>query len=177
MRNLKNKLSCPMCREPILQSGENMKKNVLLENLIKSKFPKEYEERLKVKKLAYESELSNIEPSESSHFHFPSIIMKDCFIWPGQIKNFKINEPLSVNTLRISSINDRNLVLIPYEDFVNKVCCLCELQNVNFDNENNSATFNLKGKMRFKPISMQNINSDLNVYISLNKFYFLIFNF
>ncbi len=106
-----------MCREPILQSGENMKKNVLMENLIKSKFPKEYEEKLKAKKLAYESELMNSEQSSNSHFSFPSIIIKDNFIWPGQVKSFKLENPLYLNTLRVTSHNDRSLVLIPFESF------------------------------------------------------------
>jgi len=151
-----------MCREPILQNGENMKKNVLMENLIKSKFSKEYEEKLKAKRLAYESGLTNKDTTENSLFSFPSITIKDNFIWPGQIKNFIINNSHFINTLRITSINDRNLVLIPYENFINEICCLCELQNINFDNENNSASFNLVGKMRFKTISMQNLNFEIN---------------
>lgn len=151
-----------MCREPILQSGENMKKNVLMENLIKSKFPKEYEEKLKAKKLAFESELMNSEPTENSQFTFPSILINNNFIWPGQVKSFKIENPIFLNTLRVTSLNDRNLVLIPYQDFINKICCLCELQNINIDSESNSATFNLIGKMRFRTFEMQDVNLESN---------------
>jgi len=158
-----------MCREPILQSGENMKKNVLMENLIKSKFPKEYEEKLKAKKLAYESELMNSEQSSNSHFSFPSIIIKDNFIWPGQVKSFKLENPLYLNTLRVTSHNDRSLVLIPFENFVNKVCCLCEMQNIVIDEESSTATFNLVGKIRFRPLTMQNLSFEAN---NLNVIFF-----
>ena len=163
-----------MCREPILQSGENMKKNVLMENLIKSKFPKEYEEKLKAKKLAYDSELINSEPTENSHFSFPYIISKDNFIWPGQVKSFKMDNPLYLNTLRVTSVNDRNLVLIPYENFVSKICCLCELQNINIDNESNTATFNLVGKMRFRTLAIQNLNLEPNNNTNVTFLFFKI---
>lgn len=139
-----------------------MKKNVLMENLIKSNFPKEYEEKLKAKKLAYESEIANSDPAENSHFSFASIIIKDNFIWPGQVKKFKLNDPLYLNTLRVTSVNDRNLVLIPYEDFTNKIACLCELQNITFEHEGTSATFDLVGKIRFKTVALQNLNMDHN---------------
>jgi hypothetical protein len=151
-----------MCREPILQNGENMKKNVIMENVLKSKFPKEYEEKLKAKKFAYESELINTDPNENSHYSFPAFILKDNFIWPGQIKHFNIRDTLFLNTIRVTSVNDRSLVLIPYEDFSNKICCLTEIQNIKFDNESNSVSFNLVGKMRFKTISFQNVNLDQN---------------
>lgn len=154
-----------MCREPILQSGENMKKNVIMENIIKSKFPREYQEKLKVKKLAYESELLTNEPNESSFFSFPAILIKDYFIWPGQIRNVNLCHSIFNNTISVSSVNDRNLLIIPYENFGNKICCLCEIQNLKYEEENNSVNFDLVGKMRFKINNFQNINLEENVKI------------
>jgi len=151
-----------MCREPILQSGENMKKNVLMENLIKSKFPKEYEEKLKAKKLAYEAEFTNSDPNSNSHFSFPAFKIHDNFIWPGQIKKIRLENAIFYSTIRVSSVNDRSMVLIPFEDFANKICCLCELQNISFDDEHHTATFDLVGKIRFKTITFQNMNLDSN---------------
>ena len=44
IRYLRTKLNCPMCRKPILQSKESLAKNVMLENIIKSKYKNKYEE-------------------------------------------------------------------------------------------------------------------------------------
>lgn len=151
-----------MCRDPILQNGENMKKNVIMENLIKAKFPKEYEEKLKAKKSIYESELINSDPNEHMRFMFPSIIALNQFIWPGQKINLKLINSIFTTTVRTSSVNDRNLVLIPYEDHMNKVCCLCEIQNLNYNDDENSLTFDLIGKLRFKPVNFQSVNLDGN---------------
>lgn len=38
VRYLRDKLNCPLCRKPILQDPQLMSKNILIENLLKSKF-------------------------------------------------------------------------------------------------------------------------------------------
>jgi hypothetical protein len=147
-----------MCRDPIFQKGENMKKNVIMENVIKSKYPKEYEDKLKIRKLQYESELENSSPSDDNIFTIPCIIMKDKFIYPGQRKKLSLQNSVFMNTLFTSSVNDRNIILIPYENSIGKICCFCELQYLNNDQETNSMDFELLGKSRFKIISFQRLN-------------------
>lgn len=168
IRNLKTKLNCPMCRDPIFQKGENMKKNVIMENLIKSKYPKEYEEKSKIRKLQYESELENASPSEDSLFTIPAIYIKDKFVFPGQKKIFTLENSVFINTLTTSSVNDRNVILIPYENSVGNICCFCELVKLEINQQSNIVTFELKGKARFKIINFQRMNlqeENINVRI------------
>ena len=44
---LEKEQKCPMCRKPIFQTPETISTNFAMENIIKEKYPNQYQERLK----------------------------------------------------------------------------------------------------------------------------------
>jgi hypothetical protein len=130
---LDTKLNCPICRKPILQNKETLAKNVIFENLIKSTHKDRYEERLKsVQILNEEVTYSNFRNN------IPIVYLKDIFVCPKLKRTLNTPDLFFENTLTVSSINDRILV-ITQEDFVNNnsnpiqenVACVVEIQSIN----------------------------------------------
>jgi hypothetical protein len=165
IRYLKTTLNCPMCRKPILQSRESLSKNILLENLIKSKYLKYYDEKLKVNKILYD-ESSNSE-DDNKRQNIPAIILEDCFVWPQVKRKLIITNMYFDTTISISSINDRLLVIIPSSSIVNNpngneniVSSLVELSSINkFESR---IEIEVTGRKRFKVSKFENASENSN---------------
>jgi hypothetical protein len=161
IRYLKTKLNCPMCRKPILQSKENLAKNVILENIIKSKYGKLYEEKLKIARMSYEEES---EGGDNLRHNLPAILLEGEYIWPKVKKRLTITNMDLDQTLTISSINDRLLVIMPNDFSITtqeinsnnnrKVCSLVEITAI--DKNDSRIIIEVLGLKRFQLSSIRN---------------------
>lgn len=160
IRYLKTKLNCPMCRKPILQSNDNMAKNVILENIIKFKYNKKYNERMKAVKLYYDEEVSS---SDHIRNNLPIIFIKDCYVWPMMKKKLTINDMQLEPTITISSIHDRLLLIVPNEinqinSNSNNICSLVEINSI--DKSDLRIIIEVMGIKRFRYHSFSEAHSD-----------------
>jgi hypothetical protein len=161
IRYLKTKLNCPMCRKPILQSTESLVKNVVLENIIKSKYRERYEERLKLSKL-YLQEDDNDRSSDKRN-NIPAVYLEDAFIWPGVTRVLTVSNLLFEGTIALSSMNDRLMVIVPNKNFKDNLSCLVEIQGINKTQQ--GIRLELKGMKRFLVSEFKNANENENVNI------------
>ena len=172
IRYLKINLNCPMCRKPILQSKENLAKNILLENIIKSKYSRKYEERLKILKLSYESEEDAGLDSQNnnSRNNIPVVFIKDTYIWPRLKKKIKISNLEEEPTISISAVNDRLLVILPEK--VN------DQVNENLENGQNSPNNNQVNSIA-NLVEILSYNKNENTHGTLSIFIFenVLYNF
>lgn len=163
IKYLKIKLNCPMCRKPILQSKDSLAKNVLFENLIKSKHHIKYQERLKVAKLLHDGELNSGE--ERKRFNIPAIILDDCYVWPGIKRKLIVTDMTYQHTITMSSINDRMLVIVPsLNNYFGVAGSLIEIQSVNVTE--NQIILDIAGLKRIKIENLKDANEEENNNIS-----------
>ena len=140
VKYLGEKLACPMCRKPILQSAENTSKNISFENVIRSKFPEKYKERLDQLKL------TNTETLDRNNL--PSIVQQGCYVWPKTKKTIILQNLLSEYTIDISSVNDRILVIIPGDPrSYPTLACIVEILSKR--KQGNRIELEVKGVKRF----------------------------
>jgi len=165
IRYLKTKLNCPMCRKTILQSKDSLNKNVLLENLVKSKHLKYYEEKLKINKMSYDEETINGE--DNSRNNIPTIMLEDCYIWPKIKRKMSITNLMFEITLTVSSVNDRLLIIIPSNvnlngslNDMNTIACLVEINSIH--KRENSIDIEVTGLKRFRVKEIKNANENVN---------------
>lgn len=150
LRYLKDKINCPMCRKLILQSKDTLNKNVVLENLIKSKYKDQYESKLKIVKLSLQTEESG--ENDSIRNNIPCFIQEGDYIWPKSRKRIVVTNMEYDLTINISSINDRIILVVPNQINVDNcnttVSSLCEI--VNYSKRDNEIILELVGLKRFK---------------------------
>lgn len=148
-----------MCRNPIFQSRESLSKNILLENLLKSKYGSRYEERLKVANLSYDSE--NNEGSSTKRNNIPSIVLENTYVWPKMKRRLRVTNSYYENTITISSINNRLLVIVPSTEYNGTLCTLVEISTFNKATEH--IDIEVTGLKRFRINDFRNIVEDVNV--------------
>jgi hypothetical protein len=135
-----------------------MSKNVLLENLIKNKYKQKYEERLKIVNLSSDSE--NIH-NDTERNNIPAIIMDNVYVWPKIKRKLNISDLYYEETINISSINDRLLIIIPKTDYTDTLCSLVEINSVN--KRSDRIDLEVIGLKRFRVNKFRNIIEDENV--------------
>lgn len=154
--------NCPTCRKPIFQTKDTISKSIILENIIKAKYPKKYEEGLT-------SRLVTSKEEALTQFHIPCIQLDNVYIWPMMSKTIKINQNTYYNTINISSVNDRRIVVVPSINQIHSgmICSLCEI--IKLKSLDSILSVSLKGVKRFKLLAL-NSNNDQNdpnfVYVS-----------
>lgn len=146
--------SCPTCRNPIFQTKDTISKSIILESIIKAKYPHKYNEKLASHLLINKDQPSN-------QFHIPCILLENIYIWPMITKTIKIDQIAFYNTLNIASLNDRRVVIVPSINQIQSgmICSLCEIVQLKTVDSVLSAT--LKGVKRFKLNSL-NANNQQN---------------
>jgi hypothetical protein len=161
LRYLKTKLNCPMCRKVILQSKDSLAKNVLLENLIKSKHLENYENKLRIAKLSYDDENSE---DDKKRNNLPSIILEECYVWPKLRRKISVTNFLYDTTISMSSVNDRLLVIIPKRNYneTNTVSSLVEI--LSLAKNENAIEMEINGLKRFKVENFRNVTEDAVMY-------------
>jgi len=176
---LKTKLTCAICRKPILQSIDSLTKNIGMENIIKQLHPQEYIEKLKYKKLLYEQENHETQSDDTLRENIPSILVENVKIWPSQIMQLVISNPLYLRTVVYSAGSDRILTIISNSNVESSVSFLVEIMSIarpdgvqqNNDAPVDQLTVHIKGLKRFRVSanSLRNIieaNNEPPVFIS-----------
>ena len=165
---LKENKNCPLCRKPIFQSVDNLSKNIILENIIKKKYPSKYEKKQKDLSLALEK--INKE-SRGKHKDVPTIFIEQLYVWPNLVREIKfkkntnrLDELSNIQTIQLSSINNSILVVIPKNytrDVTNLICNVCEIIEfkVVYENEIEMVVCKLKGLKRIKISDFKVLNS------------------
>jgi hypothetical protein len=177
IRFLKTKLNCPICRKPILQSPESLAKNISFENLIKTKHPKKYEEKLNIVKISYQEE-GNTE--HNLRRNIPSIYLENTYVWPRTKRKLIIKNMLFNSTIVTSSIHDRFLIIAPYDpndstspnnlnqDSI-KISSLVEILSIN--KHNNQIDLEVIGLKRFKinNLNTTQLSDQTPLYLSIGE--------
>jgi hypothetical protein len=140
-----------------------MSKNVLLENIIKNKYKQKYEERLKIVNLSSDTE--NIH-NDTQRNNIPAIIMNNIYVWPKIKRKLIITDLYYEETINISSINDRLLIIIPKSEYTNSLCSLVEISAVN--KHSDRIDLEVIGLKRFRLDEFNNIIEDENVILFLS---------
>ena len=158
IKYLEKEQKCPMCRKPIFQSPETLSTNFVLENIIKEKYPNQYNERLK--SILIENQ-NNINESNEIKTNIPSIIIEKFYTYPNLIRSIIIskNEKKLLTTILNISVNDRVLLIIPSNNITqNMICSLCEIVEIHDLHNSNSIDVRFKGIKRIKLISFNRNN-------------------
>ncbi len=158
IKYLEKEQKCPMCRKPIFQSPETLSTNFVLENIIKEKYPNQYNERLK--SILNENQ-NNINESNEIKTNIPSIIIEKFYTYPNLIRSIIIskNEKKLLTTILNISVNDRVLLIIPSNNITqNMICSLCEIVEIHDLHNSNSIDVRFKGIKRIKLISFNRNN-------------------
>ncbi len=87
MKYLEKEQKCPMCRKPIFQTPETISTNFAMENIIKEKYPSQYQERLK--NLTSQNVINNNKNTEI-RTNIPTIIIDKFYTYPNLIRSIKI---------------------------------------------------------------------------------------
>ena len=158
IKYLEKEQKCPMCRKPIFQSPETLSTNFVLENIIKEKYPNQYNERLK--SILIENQ-NNINESNEIKTNIPSIIIEKFYTYPNLIRSIIIskNEKKLLTTILNISVNDRVLLIIPSNNITqNMICSLCEIVEIHDLHNSNSIDVRFKGIKRIKLTSFNRNN-------------------
>ena len=150
IKYLEKEQKCPMCRKPIFQSPETLSTNFVLENIIKEKYPNQYNERLK--SILNENQ-NNINESNEIKTNIPSIIIEKFYTYPNLIRSIIIskNEKKLLSTILNISVNDRVLLIIPSNNITqNMICSLSEIVEIHDLHNSNSIDVRFKGIKRIK---------------------------
>ena len=162
---------CPICRKPIYQLIDNISKNFLLESLIKEKYPERYNQRLK----ALQPQLGKFnEDTVTMNNSIPSLILPNSIIPPQTSKTVfvqALQNQIQVDTIQISSINDKIITVIPTNEVIiaqNIMCSMCEIVDIKRTNDNR-LVLTLKGIKRVTLLDFYNhLDEDSQKTIALS---------
>ena len=150
MKYLEKEQKCPMCRKPIFQTPETISTNFAMENIIKEKYPNQYQERLK--NLTSQNVINNNKNTEI-RTNIPTIIIDKFYTYPNLIRSIKImkTEKKKITTILNASVNNSNIVIIPSKTInQNIICSLCEISEIHDLQNNNCFDVRFKGISRIK---------------------------
>ena len=163
---------CPICRKSIYQSIDNISKNFLLESLIKEKYPEKYQQKMESLSAQYQKLNTD---SQNINNAIPSLIVPNVYVLPQMMSMIAIpmdNNQVQVDTIAISSINDKMIVLIPTNELIHNrtiICSLCEISEITYRNDPKRVILKLKGVKRVQLLSFYNhIEEEMHRAISLS---------
>jgi ATP-dependent Lon protease len=152
-----------MCRKPVLMNRDSLNKNITFENIIRAKYPRQYDEKCKANKLAYSQDDANIELKRNN---IPTVIINDTYIWPRMKRKLYIQDMEMRTTLTLASVNDRYLVIAPNTDFESDIATLVEITNLVV--HEHQIVLEVTGLKRFKIKQFQRADTDDQSYLYIS---------
>jgi ATP-dependent Lon protease len=153
-RYLKEKPSCPLCRQPILQNANSLALNTQFESIIRLKYAKRYDEKRQLSSAFFDEEQKNGENKKLDNI--PAIFLKDCLVWPKIKKRVIVRDIMYNMTVSLSTMNDRSLVIIPNENNQENIASLVEIGSISQNGD--IMIIQVEGLKRFKVESFRNMS-------------------